>query len=438
MLPKLQKHTLNTTKIDFNISLIIPQYKIIHKMAQLPRSILGLIYAFNIKRDYYNSILVCKLWNSTKASCKKAQIMYAKNKTKYDNLERKMWWLSMESLRELSFVAFNWVECAMSNDDIKYLCNLRKLENLTISWNVANDLKYETIAEQMSKLVNLKIINLGCIGSEGKNIPICNMDGDRSWLESLEMLESLQLNNYNLYSLKWLKSLKRVDELCLKYCYMVVRSELNYIEGLYNLKKLFIFEIGSKYIMDDEIMLVFLKMNWLNELRVNSLGINRINFEGIGKNVNLKKLDLSYSRNIRIDIKQLRHFVNLKELDISSCLKISVEDLCNFNINLGLKLEKLYLCSCNVTNIVLKNISLMQGLIYLKINACPVDNEGISYLANLTSLQELNISYCELINNDGLIQLKGLTNLRTLGIINCTRITKKCLNQLVGINIMER
>jgi len=59
---------------------------------------------------------------------------------------------------------------------------------------------------------------------------------------------------------------------------------------------------------------------------------------------------------------------------------------------------------------------------------CSITDNGLSSLAKLISLQNLNLEYCYQINDDGLQYLTNLTSLYNLNISNCYKLTNDGLN----------
>jgi|GEM_PF-4998688 len=92
------------------------------------------------------------------------------------------------------------------------------------------------------------------------------------------------------------------------------------------------------------------------------------------------------------------------------------------------ELEILHLSKTSITNIGLKNISLLAKLETLTLSNTKINDEGLGNIVNLTNISILNLKDTK-ISDEGLKYLKNMTKLTELNLMG-TRVTDKGLDYL--------
>jgi len=136
----------------------------------------------------------------------------------------------------------------------------------------------------------------------------------------------------------------------------------------------------------------------LIELNLNSCDVTDLHLAAIRSMESLRKLDISWSNKITPDgLAHLSPLTRLQWLNITGCAVTTG----GMKAISHLPLQELF---CNCDDECLKNIGDVTSLRQLSIQESStfVTNQGLSYLASLTKLRYLNISYCRMIKEQGL------------------------------------
>ena len=150
---------------------------------------------------------------------------------------------------------------------------------------------------------------------------------------------------------------------------------------------------------------------------------------------------LSLKQCNRVTAAGLEHFRGLESLtslDLSWCQRVSDAGLKPLR---ELPLETLELYGCNrLTNAGLGHLSALSKLRVLSVGPSVrgITDDGLRYLAALTALERLNLSWCEEITDDGLAHLTGLHALEHLDLMGCSALTDAGLDHLGRLERLER
>lgn len=106
----------------------------------------------------------------------------------------------------------------------------------------------------------------------------------------------------------------------------------------------------------------------------------------------------------------------LISLNLSNCAKL--KNSINFILESCKKLNTLDLSNCRIDNIMVTKIVGMSNIVELNLAGCLKinDNSLIPIIANNTSTQKMDISYCKKLTNKFFVSISKLSNLETLAI----------------------
>ncbi len=76
-----------------------------------------------------------------------------------------------------------------------------------------------------------------------------------------------------------------------------------------------------------------------------------------------------------------------------------------------------------ITDDGLRQLKALPGLTGLNLSSCGITNVGLGYLAVLTRLETLDLSFCNRITDAGLKSLRPLTRLAYLNVQGCVKMT---------------
>jgi hypothetical protein len=85
-----------------------------------------------------------------------------------------------------------------------------------------------------------------------------------------------------------------------------------------------------------------------------------------------------------------------------------------------------------ITDLGLSRLPALPWITRLNLSSCSITNAGLQYVAALTRLEYLNISYCNRITDEGLRALKSLNRLAYLDLQGCVKTTH------AGVKKIER
>jgi hypothetical protein len=147
------------------------------------------------------------------------------------------------------------------------------------------------------------------------------------------------------------------------------------------------------------------KMSTLTSLSlINCLRVTNTGIQSLSKLVNLSSLSLRGCRNLTsVGLEALKQNQALTSLNLYGCIRLT---------NNGL--------------LALQNLRLVS----LQLGNTKVRDEGLAYLAHITTLQELHFE-TESLTDAGITQLSSLTRLETLALRDCAAVSSDSLRQLV-------
>lgn len=129
-----------------------------------------------------------------------------------------------------------------------------------------------------------------------------------------------------------------------------------------------------------------------------------------------------------VGVQSLSKLHNLSSLSLRGCRNLTSTGLEALKQNYALTSLNLYGC-IRLTNtglLALQNLRLVS----LQLGNTRVRDEGLAYLAHITTLQELHFE-TESLTDAGITQLSSLTRLETLALRDCAAVSSESLSQLV-------
>jgi hypothetical protein len=141
----------------------------------------------------------------------------------------------------------------------------------------------------------------------------------------------------------------------------------------------------------------------------------------LGRFKRLERLDLSLSR----DINGMRRAVAIGDRGIPELAKLTT-------------LRWLRLCGCvGIRGETLDELSTIPQLSYLDLSRTNISSSGLEHLAKITSLEELDLSWCGSFHGSGLAALTSLTSLRRLELAHCATLTSSDIAHLEGMRSLR-
>lgn len=263
----------------------------------------------------------------------------------------------------------------------------------------------------------------------------------------LVLINSPQVTNNGL---KVLNKFERINYLKFERCNGITNLSMN----LLSLKSL---EISDCENISNNIMDAIIKFTNLKKLKLISceritrlsipnsvsylslkgcVGIPTYGLRDLSRHTKLCVLDLSFTQINDDALKSIEKLTLLKKLNLSFCKNITNKGL-QFISNL--RLNELNISQCNLSENCLKYLSKMTSLRLLYLNRIgKITNKGLKYLSNLTSLLNLELNDCSRVTNYGLRFIKNLKNLQTLTLDNCKKITNDGLKHISNCRHLKK
>lgn len=146
------------------------------------------------------------------------------------------------------------------------------------------------------------------------------------------------------------------------------------------------------------------------------------------KELNLRRLDLSWCTLDIEDLAQLKWMTSLEYLDLGKILKIRDEEIQYLK---ELNLKSLDLSESKITDKGLVYLKKMKNIEYLNLSNCGITDIGVKHLTEFKFLRHLDLSECNITDEGLSLLLEEITSLRFLTVIDCFMVTKKRLFDLM-------
>lgn len=128
----------------------------------------------------------------------------------------------------------------------------------------------------------------------------------------------------------------------------------------------------------------------------------------------------------------LRFLPTITSLNLSQC-DLTDADLLSFLPHLH-RIRWLHIKQCSrITGVGAAALASLTGLMHLNAEGTHIGDEGLSHLAGLSLLEELDVSHSDKITNRGLVHLQRLERLRDLNLTSCVRISDEGVSLLCSL-----
>ncbi len=300
-----------------------------------------------------------------------------------------------------------------------------ELKHFHIRMNLEDFFEKETLYLLAEKNPNIEHLSLDAC-------ELCN--SDLIFIaENFKSLKSLSIKNSSVSShvLLHLKYLSQLESLDLEGCKHVHDDGLDHLKDIITLKSLNLAnckEITNKGIahLKDLILLESLDIS----------GCYKVTCDGLAPLKTLVKLQiLNLARCSGIyKLEFLKDFMSLKSLDLSS-FEASGTDTQLIHLKSLINLRSLNLSCCTFSNVGLAHLKGFTSLEYLDLSFCDkITDFGIARLSGLSALQTLILTHSK-VTDKGLSYLKNLIHLKTLDLEGCEGVSVDGIAQLKHLSL---